>query len=91
MYQKPEWYTHKPRMYDKTQLAFITKCSLYTHGALFALTINISRCIQKPNELEWCIRKPRMYDKTHKIQIALITTCGLYALGSLFSSFTLFK
>ena len=53
--------------------------------ALLYLSINISRCIQKPIELVWCTCEPRLYDETHKIQIALITKCGLYAHGSLLS------
>ena len=78
-------------MYDEIhqiQIALITKCGLYTHGSLLPLlylSINISRCIQKPIELVWCTCEPRLYDETHKIQIALITKCGLYAHGSLLS------
>ena len=59
-----------------------TKCGRYTHGSLFTLlylSINISRCIQKP---EWCTG---MYNETHQIQITLITNCGIYAYGSLFT------
>ena len=76
-------------MYDEThqiQNALITKCGLYAHGPLFTLlhlSINISRCIQKP---EWCTRKPGMYNETHQIQITtLITKCSLYAHSSLFT------
>ena len=58
-------------MYDEThqlQIALITKCGLHTRGSLFTLlylSINISRCIQKP---EWYTRKPGMYNETHQIQ-----------------------
>ena len=85
-----ECYTDKFRMYDETHkilIALITECCLYAHGSLFTLlywSINISKYIRKPIELEWYTRKPMMYDETHKIYIALITKCGLYAHDSLF-------
>ena len=76
-------------MYDEThhvQIALITECDLYAHGSLFGLlylTINISRCIQTPIELELYTGKPRTYDETHQIQIASITKYALYTHGSL--------